>query len=163
MGMAKRLPCPSLRHQVRAGLVWRHRWAILELRNQVVPQQIRVSWTRCYYGGSRPWLHCPYCERRVAKLFRGLGGYFCRPCIGNPIYASQGKSTKGRRHFEACKLRLRLGGIASIGAPFPERPRGMHKKIYARLRRRIEKLECDLSAYFKAKPTDYPALVYYFP
>jgi hypothetical protein len=81
----------------------------LELANQVVPQQIRVSWTRCHYGGSRPWLHC-LCGRRVAKLFKGLGGYYCRPCIGNPPYASQSKSTVGRRHFEACKLRLRLGG-----------------------------------------------------
>src|SRR5262249_5725244 len=31
---------------------------ILELRNQSVPQQIRVSWTHCHFGGARPWLHC---------------------------------------------------------------------------------------------------------
>jgi hypothetical protein len=70
----------------------------------------------------KPWLHCPYCERRVAKLFRALAGYFCRSCVGNPIYANQTKSAKGRRHFEACKLHQRLGGIVSIAAPFPERP-----------------------------------------
>src|SRR4029450_11051050 len=28
----------------------------IELRNQAVPQEIRVSWTRCNYGGFRPWL-----------------------------------------------------------------------------------------------------------
>ena len=134
----------------------------LELLNQVRAQKIRVSWTRCHFGGLRPWLHC-LCGRRVAKLFKGMGGYFCRPCVGNPIYASQGKSTKGRRHFEACKLRLRLGGVASIAAPFPERPRGMHKKTYARLRARIEKLEDGLSTRFKSKPADYPNLVYYLP
>jgi hypothetical protein len=135
----------------------------LGLGHQPIPQIIRISWTRCNFGNARPWLHCPFCGRRVAKLFRGLAGYFCRPCVGNPMYASQSKSTRGRRHFEACKLRLRLGGIASIAAPFPERPRGMHKKTYARLRQRIEKLECDLPDHFKRKAADYPALGYYFP
>jgi hypothetical protein len=134
----------------------------LELCNQVTPQQIRVSWTRCHFGGMRPWLHC-LCERRVARLFKGMGGYYCRPCIGNPIYASQAKSTQSRRHFEACKLRLRLGGIASLAAPFPERPRGMHRKTYARLRHRAEKLEAGLSARLRAKPADYPNLIYYLP
>jgi hypothetical protein len=90
----------------------------LELRNQVVPQQIRVSWTPCHYGGARPWLHCT-CGLRVAKLFKGLGGYYCRQCFDNPRYACQSKSTQGRLHFEACKLRLRLGGEASLSAPVP--------------------------------------------
>jgi glycosyltransferase involved in cell wall biosynthesis len=50
---------------------------LLELLNQVGTQQIRVSWTRCHFGGLRPWLHCLR-GRRVAKLFKGMGGYFCR-------------------------------------------------------------------------------------
>ena len=151
------LRCPGI-VQMRAA-----RYLILlELLNQVGTQRIRVSWTRCHFGGLRPWLHC-LCGRRVAKLFKGMGGYFCRPCVGNPMYASQCKSTKGRRHFEACKLRLRLGGVASIAAPFPERPRGVHKKTYIRMRARIAKLEEGLSARFKSKPADYPNLVYYLP
>jgi hypothetical protein len=32
----------------------------------------------CHFGGFRPWLHCPHCERRVARLFKGFAGYFCR-------------------------------------------------------------------------------------
>ncbi len=135
---------------------------LLELRKQLAPQQIRVSWTRCHFGGMRPWLHC-LCGQRVARLFKGLGGYYCRPCIGNPLYASQSKSTQGRRHFEACKLRLRLGGIASLAAPFPDRPRGMHRKTYARLRSRAEHLESRISPRLMAKLTDYPNLVYYLP
>jgi hypothetical protein len=134
----------------------------LELRNQVVPQQIRVSWTRCHYGGARPWLHCT-CGLRVAKLFKGLGGYYCRQCFDNPRYACQTKSTQGRLHFEACKLRLRLGGEASLTAPFPERPRGMHRKTYARLRHRAEQLEARISRRVSARATDYPSLVYYLP
>jgi len=133
----------------------------LVLFNQVTPQQIRVSWSRCHFGGGRPWLHCPYCQRRVARLFNGLAGFCCRACVGDPIYASQAKSTQSRRHFEACKLRLRLGGIASPAAPFPPRPRGMHRHTYARLRRRADRLEAGLSARLRAKPADYPNLIYY--
>ena len=36
-------------------------------------------------------MHCPCCEKRVAKLLKGMGGYFCRACLGNPLYASQAK------------------------------------------------------------------------
>jgi len=135
---------------------------LIEFRNGVEPQQIRVSWTPCHFGGARPWLHCP-CGRRVARLFKGLVGYYCRECFDNPRYASQTKSTQGRLHFEACKLRLRLGGIASLTAPFPDRPRGMHRKTYARLRRRAAKLEARISPRLTAKETDYPNLVYYRP
>jgi hypothetical protein len=133
----------------------------LELRNQVVQQQIRVSWTRCHYGGSRPWMHCPFCQKRVAILVRALAGYCCRNCAGNPVYACQTKSTQARRHFEACKLRLRLGGVASLAAPFPERPPGMHQYNYELLRRRAEVLEGRLSSRIRTKPADYANLVYY--
>ena len=47
---------------------------VIELRDQSAPQGIRVSWTRCNYGGVRPRLHCPHCQRRVARLFKGFGG-----------------------------------------------------------------------------------------
>ena len=81
----------------------------LDLQGHSVPQHIRASWTRLHFGGDRPWLHCPHCERRVAKLYRGLAGYFCRACVGNPPYATQLLSAGGRAHFKACKLRLRRG------------------------------------------------------
>ena len=135
----------------------------LQLRGKVGPQRIRIYWRRCHLGGARPWLHCPFCERRVARLFDGFGGYCCRACVGNPMYASQTKSTQGRPHFKACKLRLRLGGDASPATPFPERPRGMHRKTFARLQRKLEDLEAGLSPRLRAKPPDYPNLVYYLP
>jgi hypothetical protein len=56
---------------------------VCKVHNQTVPQQIPVSWTQCNYGGSRPWLHC-LCGRRVARLFKGLGGYYCRPVLRGP-------------------------------------------------------------------------------
>ena len=150
------LRCPGI-VQMRAA-----RYLILlELLNQVGTQRIACP-------GSLP----PF--RRIAALAslsvwargkavqRNGRAIRCR-CVGNPMYASQCKSTKDRRHFEACKLRLRLGGVASeIAAPF-HRPRGMHKKTYIRMRARIAKLEEGLSARFKSKPADYPNLVYYLP
>ncbi|ABQ32862.1 hypothetical protein BBta_0586 [Bradyrhizobium sp. BTAi1] len=90
-----------------------------------------------------------------------MAGYCCRKCAGDPVYASQCKSTRARRHYEACKLRLRVGGIASLSVPFPERPRGMHLRTYERLRSRAEILECGLSTRVRKRPPDYPNLVYY--
>ena len=94
----------------------------LELYGHGLPQNIRVSWTRPHLGGERPWFHCPHCEKRVAKLYNGLGGYFCRACFGNPPYASQTKSAHDRRHFHACKVRLLLNSEARSSLPLPPRP-----------------------------------------
>jgi len=147
---------PAIR-QIRAA---RYR-VQLELHNQTLPQQIRISWTPCHLGGERPWMHCPYCEKRVAKLLKGMGGYFCRACLGNPLYASQAKSSHGRRHFELCKIRLQLNGNASPLEPFPERPRGMHRKTYERLKARALNLEMGLSPKLRKRAVDYKNLIYY--
>ena len=103
----------------------------------------------------------PLLRKRVAKLLKGLGGYCCRACTGNPLYASQTKSTYGRKHFELCKIRLQLNGEASSLKPFPDRPRGMHRKRYLRMKARALELEQDLPAKLRRKPVDYRNLVYY--
>jgi hypothetical protein len=36
-------------------------------------QQIPVCWTRCHFGGLRPWFKCN-CGKRVAKLYNDLRG-----------------------------------------------------------------------------------------
>jgi len=46
---------------------------------------------------------------------------------------------------------------APLTAPFPERPRGMHRKTYARLRHRAEQLEARISRRVGARATDYLA------
>jgi hypothetical protein len=116
----------------------------LQLCNQVVPQQIRVSWTRCNYGGARPWLHCPHCNRRVAILLKGMGGYFCRACVGNPIYESQRRSKKARAYLKAYRLRQRLGGSRPVHDRVPNRPYRMQRKTYGRICAQIERLERSL-------------------
>lgn len=113
----------------------------IELHNQTVPQNIKVSWTWCHFGGSRPWLHCPFCERRVARLFKGLSGYYCRACCGNPVYESQRRNKKARAYLQAYLLRQQLGGSRPVLDPVPARPYRMQRKTYARLCERIERLE----------------------
>jgi hypothetical protein len=134
---------------------------VLDLRGHTLPQRIPVSWTKVHLGGERPWMHCPHCEKRVARLYKGLGGYFCRACVGNPIYASQALSAQARPHYQACKLRLRLGGEASPTEPFPERPRKMHRRTYERRKHRLLMLEGGLSQRIREKPVDYLNLVAY--
>ena len=112
----------------------------VELQNQIVPQNIPVSWTWCNFGGARPWLICQ-CGRRVARLFMGLGGYYCRSCCGKPVYESQRRSKKARSFLKAYRLRQRLGGSRPVVDPLPARPYGMRRKTYTRICERIERLE----------------------
>ena len=136
-------------------------WLELEFPDRTTAQQIRVSWTPVHLGGQRPWMHCPYCQKRTAILLRSLGGYGCRACLGNPLYACQSRSTHGRRHFELCKIRLLLGGTASPLEPFPDRPRRMHRKTYERMKIRAMQLETDLPPRHRGKTVDYRNLAYY--
>ena len=152
---------PSLRWPRIARMRIARYLLILDLQGHSVPQNIHVSWTKVHFGGHRPWMHCPYCERRVARLYSGLGGYFCRACLGNPPYASQRLSAQGRAHYRACKLRLRLNGQAQLSAPFPERPRGMHRHTYQRLSREGMSREAGLAKRIRDRFPDYASLVAY--
>ncbi|PLS86916.1 MAG: hypothetical protein CYG60_04715 [Actinobacteria bacterium] len=51
---------------------------------------IPLSWTRCNFGGQRPWFSCPGsgCGRRVAILYGPTLPLLCRVCRGL-AYASQ--------------------------------------------------------------------------
>ena len=81
--------CLDVRELHRAGLLKEHsvtlrpllRWPKIatlrtdrfviqvNLQNQVVPQYIHLSWTPCHFGSYRPWMLCPHCRKRVARLF----------------------------------------------------------------------------------------------
>jgi hypothetical protein len=105
-------------------------------------QSIPVRWTHCNFGGQRPWLECP-CGRRVGKLYDSGFCFGCRQCL-NLIYECQRRGPNISRYLRVCKLREDCGGSSSILEPFPNRPRGMRKKTYLRLRSRAESLERDL-------------------
>jgi hypothetical protein len=130
------------RHQVR-----------MTMKNCVVPVAFRLEWTRCNYGGRRPWFRCPSCGRRVAKIYGGGIFLGCRHCYEGR-YECQRRGEKSRAYYQACKIRLSLGGEPSIRGPFPERPRGMWRRTYERLRRQAEESEAPLreSRYAKRAP-----------
>jgi len=142
-----------------AGLV-ADRWSVkLRFLRSEQYQTILVLWSHCHLGGWRPWFQCPYCKRRVGKLYKALLSCACRQCC-DLRYASQRRGGKSQRYLQALKLRLRLGGVASILEPFPDRPRGMHRRTYARLRRRGEQLEWGLrQSRFARRRVDYSVLL----
>jgi hypothetical protein len=74
----------------------------------------------------------------------GAGEWFaCRRCY-DLAYASQQQSRMDRNVTRLIKIRTRLGGSPDVFEPLPERPRGMHRRTYLRLRARAEAAEQEL-------------------
>lgn len=94
---------------------------------------VSISWTPCRFGGRRPWLHCPCCNRRVVKVYLVRGHFCCRRC-GHLTYASQREDRAGRALRRVNRIRERLGGPRGPLSPFPMRPDRMRASTYARLR-----------------------------
>jgi hypothetical protein len=116
-------------------------WGVPEWKS--IERRVPITWTTCHLGGQRPWFICSaysdrrYCGRRVAVLY-GAGELFaCRHCYGL-AYASQQETPMHRGANQAQKIRIRLGGSASLFDAFPEKPGRMHWRTYLRLRARAE-------------------------
>jgi hypothetical protein len=137
-----------------------NRWRVDVQFRSGATQRIPLTWTRCNFGGGRPWFTCIRCNRRVGKLYNSGASLRCRHCCGL-WYASQRRGGKSRLYLQALKLRLRLNGIANLKEPIPDRPKRMHRKTYVRLRRKLENLEEQLghSSRFVDRKTDYGPLV----
>ena len=103
-----------------------------------VEQRVPLVWTRCHFGGARPWFRCVAylggraCGRRVAKLYLRGHVFACRQCYGL-AYASQSENPRYRAISRVQKIRMRLGGSANLLERFPKKPRGMHRTTYYRL------------------------------
>ena len=104
-----------------------------------IEQRVPLVWTKCHFGGARPWFRCSAsvggrpCGRRVAKLYlRDAPVFACRHCCGL-VFASQQEIPRHRAISRAQKLRMRLGGSANLAEPLPERPRGMHRRTFYKL------------------------------
>ena len=98
-----------------------------------------LSWSRCNFGGARPWFVCPHenCGRRVAILYLGhvIG---CRHCV-NGVYASSGESRYDRSVRKLTKFEHRWGlDSTRVGVEVPK-PKGTHYRIYSH---RLDELEC---------------------
>jgi len=102
-------------------------------RREVVP----IEWQPCNYGGARPWLHCPRCDRRVGVLWGGAR-FVCRHC-NQLAYGSQNDARIDRACSQSQKLRRRLKGCEDLSMPFEylRRPKGMHRSTFDRITARI--------------------------
>jgi len=117
--------------------------------------KLGFQWTRCNFGGRRPWFICQ-CGKRVAKLYDTGSIVACRHCL-DTIYESQRRGENGRKYLRACRIRLSIGGAPKISRDFPERPWRMHRKNYERIRIKAKKLEEPLrtNPHFRAREPDY--------
>jgi hypothetical protein len=82
----------------------------------------------------------PPCGRRVAVLYLAGELFACRRCY-QLAYESQQQRPPWRSMSGSLKIRRRLSGSPDPFEPFPEKPHGMHRRTYLRLRARAEAAE----------------------
>lgn len=116
------------------------------------PQLIRLEWTRCNFGGRRPWFICPFCEKRVGKLYQILGGISCRKC-GNLGYVSQCMGKTRRRQIRAERIRRLMGdeGRPAVAA-LPDRPQGKHHKTHQNKCLELHAIEAGINPKYRYNP-----------
>ncbi len=100
---------------------------------------INLTWTKCNYGGSRPWFICP-CGNRVGKLYLSYHGFRCRHCY-NLCYSSQVVDRHTRALLMLRKIRRKLGVSEDLTKPIIFKPKGMHQKTFDRLRKEAKYYE----------------------
>jgi len=92
--------------------------------SRIVDLQVPIIWTKCRFGGRRPWFKCltitngEVCGRRVAKLYGPC--FACRRCMGLG-YASQREIPLRRAGRRAQMIKMRLGGSNDPLEPFPRK------------------------------------------
>jgi len=106
-----------------------------------VTERVPLEYRPCNYGGFRPWLHCPHCNRRVAVLYGGVR-FLCRHCH-DLAYASQQETPVYRLLRKVRNISERLGGSGNLLESFPSKPKGMHWMTYWRLREKGEQAELE--------------------
>ena len=72
---------------------------------QCVP--VVVDRLPCYFGGTRPMLRCPRCDRRCRKLYLYGNRFMCRVCT-RARYWTQSASTDARLTKRIRRLQTRL-------------------------------------------------------
>jgi hypothetical protein len=118
------------------GFGWDSERAVTIIWPGMAETEVALAYTRCHFGGSRPWFMCPRCRRRVGVLYVVALAFMCRRCA-DLTYQTQTEQPLGRAMLRAQRLRERFGGSPSLTQPFPSRPRWMHQRTYERLLARV--------------------------
>lgn len=130
----------SLKNKIHAGL---EQVTLNLCRREFV---VKLTWQQCNYGGSRPWILCPKCGKKVGVLYLKLSKLACRSCQRLTYAMSQTSKIDRPLLQNRRRCKKKLGGTPEIiaGMTFaPERPRYMHFKTYQR--------ECDRLSYQDSK------------
>lgn len=107
-------------------------------------ERIRLTETPCHFGGSRSWLVCPNCGRRVGKVYlptnlysggQRVQSWLCRHCY--KLSYEQRRARGGLELSEVLGQRadrlLDRSGITIDKRGYYRRPRGMRRKTFERL------------------------------
>lgn len=89
------------------------------------------------FGGQRHWFLCPGCSRRCCVLYL-TANILCRKCLGVNYQSERTSAWTGWRRMERIRKRLRGYPTGGTHAPCPDRPKGVHRSTYNRLRTEFE-------------------------
>jgi hypothetical protein len=117
-----------------------------------VRQEVAVERLACHFGGTRPVLRCPRCDRRCRKLYLYGSRFVCRVCT-RARYWTQTASPDDRMAHRIRKLQARLAPDDNPDDYLidwvPDRPRGMRRATYRRLVDRLERLNDKRDGYLE--------------
>lgn len=112
--------------------------------NQLVIRDtsIPLLTTPCHFGGSRYWLGCPSCQKRVGVIYHVDTRWGCRTCH-NLKYSTQYESPMASNLMQADKIHKRMNWVGGPLNGQGDKPKGMHWKTYFKLvyqhQQRLEK------------------------
>jgi hypothetical protein len=100
------------------------------------------------YGGYRWYAICQLTRKRASRLYMRGDNFMSRTATGL-AYGSQYEAAHYRALRGAEKVREKLGGRVAVmmGFGFPDRPKGMWRKTYDRIRQRGDKYEMQCEDY----------------
>jgi len=104
-----------------------------------IEDKISMVRSRQNFGGWREWFICPSCCHRCRILYGGAL-FRCRRCR-ELTYPSQYEDYPNRLISRAQDTRMKLGGSAGMGEPFPQKPKWMRWKTYRALARKDEEAD----------------------
>lgn len=110
---------------------------------QDVTCAVRLSSLPLQYGGRRWYMHCPYTQRRVLKLYKfgSIEQFCCRTAIRPlPTYASQRVSGSDRINAQRWAIRRKIGDTFSDLFGEPYKPKGMRWGTFERYAERDAEL-----------------------
>lgn len=104
---------------------------------ETLNKTINLARTACPLGGTRQWLVCPHCSRRMAVLILAAPTLACRHCL-DLSYSSQSEDMAYRALRRRNKIADRLGFKDELESFMGKRPKGMHRTTFNRLVREME-------------------------